>query len=217
MSALIDLSHPLHEGMQVYPNDPKFCCRPAATVAEHGYNVQSLSLGSHTGTHVDAPYHFFADGKTIDQFPLSTFVGIALVVDVSTYRAREQIEWEDLAAYSGALEPGMILLLYTGWSQYWGTDKYYDHPYLARHAAERIVATGVRVVGIDALSPDETRLDGSDGDWGVHETVLGAGGIIAENLRNIEKIVDREATVSLAPLHLRGGDGAPTRAFAMCR
>lgn len=202
--------------MQVYPGDPVFCCRSAANIPEHGYNVRSLSLGSHTGTHVDAPFHFFADGKTIDHFPLSTFVGPALVVDVSSKKSREKIVWDDLAPYQTAMGEGVILLVCTGWSDYWGRPEYFEHPYLARDAAQKIVATGVRIVGIDALSPDETHLDDSEGDWGAHETILGAGGIIAENLRNLGSILGKTATVSLAPLHISGSDGAPTRAFAIC-
>jgi len=216
MGTIIDLSHRLYEGMQIYPNDPKFCCRPAATIAQHGYNVQSLSLGSHTGTHVDAPFHFFADGKTIDQFPLSAFIGPALVIDVSLKGPRERIVWDDLVPYEKDMREGTILLLFTGYSEHWGTPKYYDHPYLVRDAAEKIMATGIRIVGVDALSPDETRLDGADGDWGAHETILGAGGIIAENLRNLNATLGLKVTVSLAPLHLSGSDGAPTRAFAIC-
>ncbi|KAJ7125325.1 putative cyclase [Mycena epipterygia] len=212
---IVDLSHNLKAGMQIYPGDPAFSCSCVASIEKDGYAVRALSMGSHTGTHVDAPSHFFASGKTIEQIPLHTFIGPALVIDLTHKSPREAITWEDLAPHAERMAAGVILLLRTGWSQHWCTDKYLEHPFLARAAAEQIIATGVRVVGVDTLSPDETRLDGT-GSFGAHEVILGAGGIIAENLNNLHSL-DLDGpnyVVHLVPLNIDGSDGSPVRAFA---
>ncbi|KAJ6593291.1 putative cyclase [Mycena capillaripes] len=210
---IVDLSHSLKPGMQIYPGDPDFNCLCATTIEKDGYSVRTLSMGSHTGTHVDAPSHFFAEGKSIEQIPLSTFVGPALLVDLTYKLPREPITWADLAPHAEYMAPGVILLLRTGWSQYWCTEKYLEHPFLERPAAEQVIATGVQVVGVDTLSPDETRLDGT-GSFGAHEVILGAGGVIAENLTNLHALDGPNYVVHLVPLNIDGSDGSPVRAFA---
>jgi kynurenine formamidase len=174
------------------------------------------SLSYYIGTHVDAPYHFFADGKKIDEIPLSTFIGQALVIDLTTKGARDIITWDDLASHSDRMHNGVIVLLYTGWSKHWRTPRYYDHPFISREAAEGVMATGVRVLGVDSLSPDETLVEGTDGESGfdAHKVILGCGGVIAENLTNLDAILEKDAIVSLVPLNIRGCDGSPVRAFA---
>jgi kynurenine formamidase len=215
MQIAIDLSHSVKPGMQVYPGDPPFTCSGIASIQADGYCVRALSMSSHTGTHVDAPSHFFADGKTISEIPLATFVGRALLVDLTHKSSREPITWDaDLARYADQMREGVILLLRTGWSEHWCTEKYLDHPFLERTTAEKIIATGVQVVGIDALSPDETRLDGT-GSFGAHEVILGAGCIIAENLTNLGALDGAPHTVHLVPLNIHECDGSPVRAFAL--
>lgn len=211
-----DLSHKLTPNVQIYPGDPPFTCHSHASLEKDGYNVKAISMGSHTGTHIDAPAHFFADGKTIDQLSLSSLVGPALVVDATHKLAREIITWDDLDPYSDRMKEGTILLIRTGWSKHWCTPKYYDHPYLDRDAIKRVLATGIRVVGVDTLNPDETPFNGVGGlhGFGVHETILGAGGVIAENLTNLEAIDGPGYTVSLVPLNMDGSDGSPVRAYA---
>lgn len=214
MSTYIDLSHTLNASGSIYPGDCCFSSRSHLSIkGGDPCNVLTMEIGSHTGTHVDAPFHFFADGKTIDQIPLSSLVGPALVVDVSYKEPREQITWDDLESHAENMKPGIMLLLYTGWYKYWDQPQYIDHPYLARDAAEKILATGITFLGVDTFSPDET--GGGSSDFGVHEVFLGAGALIAENLNDIELLKDGdEWTVSMVPLRLGEGDGAPVRAFA---
>lgn len=210
---LVDLSHPLSTShISIYPDDPPFSCVPHASIASDGCNVRRISLGSHTGTHIDAPSHFIPDGASIDQLPLSLLTGPVVLVDLTHKKDREPITWDaDIAAYSDQLKPGTILLLHTGYSQYWSTPKYIAHPYLTRDAAERIIQAGVKVIGIDAFSPDETS---ASSDYAAHHIILGAGGVIAENLTNLEALRGRSAVVCLFPLNVDGSDGAPVRAHA---
>jgi kynurenine formamidase len=214
VSGIVDLSHPLQDDTPVYPGDPEARFRPATTIGEHGYNVLHVRMGSQTGTHVDAPYHFVEDGARIDELPLELFLGPAVVADVRGRAPHAAITWRDLALVHDRLGTGRMLLLHTGWDVHWGTAAYFDHPFLDGDAAERVVAAGVRTVGLDALSLDETLLDGEPaGGVAAHLAVLGAGGVIIENLRNLAA-VRPGGLVSVLPLRLTGGDGAPVRAVS---
>ena len=216
VSRIVDLSHPVDDDTPVYPGDPVARFSPAATVAADGYNVLHVRMGSQTGTHVDAPYHFLDDGARIDELPLDLFLGPAVVADVRGRPAHGRIEWSDLEPYADRLGPGRILVLRTGWDELWGTDAYLDHPFLTGEAAERVVATGVRTIGLDALSLDETVLGGAGaGGFAAHVAVLGAGGVIVENLTNLGAIAVPDPILSVLPLRFAGADGAPVRAVAL--
>jgi kynurenine formamidase len=238
--SVIDLSHALDNHIHVYPGDPPFSCTPHITVSKHGCSVHALALLSHAGTHIDAPSHFFDRLPNIDQLPLSTFLRPAVILDVSQKRAREPISWADVSALVDVdanaaperercgrlrLEPGTAVLMFTGWSKFWGTEQYFDHPWIEREVAERLVAMGVTVIGSDTMSPDQMpRVQSGEvlpeTGFGVHEVVLGAGGVIAENLTNLDKLKEiqdgAEGTimVNLVPLKIAGCDGSPVRAFA---
>ena len=225
MAEVIDLSHTLDSSLAVYPGDPSFSSCPHLTLDADGVNVLSISLGSHAGTHVDAPYHFIHDGRKIDEVHISTFIGPAIVVDLTEeglgrqLANREEIQWKALERYEVTMKTkkNAILLLRTGWSKYWGTQKYFDHPYVSTEAARRIVATGIRLVGIDTLSPDETILGEAEAavhTYPFHKIVLGADVVIAENLTNLEAIQHGNWVVNLVPLKLSGSDGSPIRACA---
>jgi kynurenine formamidase len=212
---IVDLSHPLDDDTPVYPGDPVARFEPATTIDEHGYNVLHVRMGSQTGTHVDAPFHFLADGARIDELPLELFLGPAVVADVRGRAPRAAISWADLAPVADRLVPGRMLLLQTGWDAHWGSDGYFDHPFLDGDAAERVVAAGIRTIGLDALSLDETVLGGEPaGGFAAHFAVLGAGGVIIENLTNLSAVRSAEPVVSVLPLRLARADGAPVRAVA---
>lgn len=213
---LVDLSHPVDDGTPVHPGDPVVRLRPAATLARDGCNVLHVSLGSHSGTHVDAPFHVVADGARIDEVPLELCHGPAVVVDVRDAGERGRIEWPALAPCAPAFGPGRIVVLHTGWSEHWGSERYAAHPFLTGEAARRLVATGVRTVGIDAFSVDETVVHGPARGLPAHEAVLGAGGVLIENLTGLDALEgEPEVVLSVLPLRLSGADGAPVRAVAL--
>ena len=139
---IVDLSHPVENGMQVYPGDPVPSITPASTLDRDGVNVLHLSMGSQTGTHVDAPYHFLADGARLDALDLSMFLAPATVVDVRGRAPRSPIRGDDVAPHVERMPRGAILVLHTGWSRHWGAPAYLDHPHLDVDAARRIVAAG---------------------------------------------------------------------------
>lgn len=209
---LVDLSVPIESGMPVYPGDPEVSIGPALTVAADGVNVLGLHLGSQTGTHVDAPFHIDDGLPTLDELPLDRFFGPAVVVDARGLPPRSAIGPAYFAMIAG-LAP--IVLVATGWSAHWGTDDYAAHPFLTEEAAALLVESGVRTVGIDALSVDPTPA----ADFPAHRVLCGAHAVIAENLAALDRVLaaqamGRQVEVSLLPIRLSGADGAPVRAVA---
>ena len=232
-ATLIDLTQPLDSNIPVYPGDPPFSSQQSCTVDKDGYSIHALSCSSHVGTHIDAPSHFISDGATIDQLPPSAFIRPALVLDVSYKKERECISWDAVEPIADRIRPGTAVLFHTGWSRYWGGGggggRCFDHPWLATDLAERLVALGVRLIGVDAMSLDQSPSpvnddgegDGSAHDFGVHRAILGAGGFIVENLTNLDALLDAqkreprsEVIVSVLPLRIVGCDGSPVRAVA---
>jgi kynurenine formamidase len=211
---LIDLSHPVATGMPVWPGDPVVLLSPAAEIATDGYNLLAVQLGSQTGTHVDAPYHVDNDLPRLHEIPLDRFVGPAVVADLREVPAGAPIEPIDLEPIRPRLAPGVVLLLCTGWSSYWGRAEYADHPWLGPSAAQLVLDAGVRTIGIDAPSVDAAA--GSN-QLPTHRLLAARHAVIAENLTNLEALLRLSAgaaRVWLLPLALHDADGAPVRAVA---
>lgn len=212
---VIDLSVTVETNMLVFPGDPAVNVERARVWEEDGYNVLSLHLGSQSGTHVDAPFHMLPQGEQLENLPLTRFIGWAVVADVRHVNAEAPIEWRDLVPYEKALRPGRTALLHTGWSDYWGDyDRYRTHPWLSVDATQRLVAAGIRAIGIDALSIDATPKSLDEATFRAHEVILGAGGVIYENLTNMDALGRDEWIFSAFPLKLPSADGAPVRAVA---
>jgi kynurenine formamidase len=215
---VVDLSLVLDEETQTYPGDPEPRIERAATIDRDGFNLLALHIGSQSGTHVDAPYHFVEDGPRLDQCDLSLFAGPGVVVDVTGHEPGQPISRDDLTPYRERFVPGTIVALRTDWSdRHFGTPAYYDHPYLAPEACDLLLERGLRTVAIDALNLDETTLPGhGDSAFPCHMAFLGAGGIFAENLTNLRAVQADEPLLSLLPIRLGGdADGAPCRAVAL--
>lgn len=215
---LHDLSHPVRSGMPVYPGDPAVVVETALTVDPDGVNVLALHLGSQSGTHVDAPFHVDDALPDLDALPLERFVGPAVLLDVRGAAPRTELAAAVLDPVADRLGPGVVLLVVTGWARHWGTDDYLAHPWLSPELAQRIVDLGVRTVGIDALSVDVTP-DGGATALPSHQVLCGAHVVIAENLTGLAPLLDAQrdgsaVDVSLLPLRIEHGDGAPVRAVA---
>ncbi|WP_125107125.1 cyclase family protein [Gulosibacter massiliensis] len=206
---LIDLSHPIGTGMPVFPGDPEVTVRPAAELERDGFAVARLELGSHSGTHVDAPAHSIAGGRTIDQVALDELVGEAAVLQLPGLAAGEVITVERLAPLLDAgLGGARIVLLATGWDAHWGEASYFAHPTLGADACRALIEAGMHVLGMDTLNPDPS--DG--GELEVHRLVLGSDRLIIENLRGLTGLPSRVRFAGV-PLRLDAGDGSPIRAY----
>ena len=217
IAKIVDLSVVLAPTTQTYPGDPRPRFSVHRTIAADGYNLLALEIGSQSGTHVDSPYHFLESGSVLEDCSLSLFVGRAVVADVRGHGPREPIGWDELERYSDALAPGVMVALHTGWSDlHYGTDRYFDHPFLAADAAAGLIELGVRTFLIDCINLDETVLvEGASKSFPCHDKIAAVGGIIAENVTNLGA-VDFDPLISLLPIRLGGpADGAPCRAVAM--
>lgn len=206
---LVDLSREVATGMPVYPGDPAVTIDPALTLASDGVAVAHLDMGSHTGTHLDAPSHSVAGGRTVDQIPLDLLWGPARVL-----RAGSPLEAGTVIGVADLDVPATlprIVCVATGWDEHFGTTEMTAHPSLARELAELLWERGARVLCVDALSPDSSA-DPSAG-FPVHDFWLGHDGVIVENLAGLSLIPD-EVELSLLPLNLLGVDGSPIRAVA---
>ena len=216
-----DLSHPIADGMPVYPGDPPVDVEQLATIEADGYRQTALRIDSHSGTHIDAPAHMIADGRQIDEFPIETFRFDARRVDCTGLDPRTAIEVDDLTAgIDGDLSAAVDLLVFqTGWDDYWETDRYFDHPFVTTEAADWLVDRGLHL-GIDAPNVDPTPTDDAADDepagYPVHRRLLGDGRLLIENLRGLSRLPDR-FELHAYPLAIQGGggDGAPVRAVAV--
>ncbi|KAI6011790.1 putative cyclase [Pisolithus marmoratus] len=235
-TTIVDLSYPLKSGMTCYPGDPGFgircsCHVPISDASRMVITVHEFTCSTHTGTHVDAPFHFFPDGAKLDDIPLERFVGRAVVLDVRhAAHPRKKIGWADVDVECnsaslrqiGPRSEGKtdIVLLWTGWDAHWDTPTYFAHPCFTREVAERLRDMGAGMVGMDTLNPDESLADTSEGGepgdgFVVHEVLLGAGRLICENLQGVGALVGDSAGawVSIVPLNISGSDGSPVRAY----
>ncbi|WP_174727782.1 cyclase family protein [Mesobacillus harenae] len=208
---VVDLSMPITEETPVYPGDPKPKIKPAATIDADGYNVSLVSMGSHTGTHVDAPFHFNPKGSKIEEVPLEQFMGEGIIIDVSHKLEREAIVLADVELYEEKLGPDKIVLFHTGWSQYAGDEKYFQHPYIAEEAVRYLLEKGIKVFLIDALN-----IDPPDGSSFIgHELITAVNGIIGENYTNLDLIDFENPFIITLPLSYQGLDGSSVRAVAV--
>jgi arylformamidase len=206
MKRIYDISVPIRTGGLVYPGNPAIAITLQQAVAQGaGANVSRVDFGSHTGTHVDAPRHFFDDAPGVDQLSLETLMGPATVLQFGDdVRAigREHLEAHDLSGVER-------LLLHTRNSSYLTQDPAFhqDYTYLAPDGAEHLVERGVKLVGIDYLSIEQFH----SGHHRTHLTLLRAGVIIVEGL-NLDSIEPGTYELCCLPLRLVGCDGAPARA-----
>ncbi|QNE47209.1 cyclase family protein [Glaciihabitans sp. INWT7] len=216
LKAVVDLSLVVNATTQVYPGDPVPLFRPHSTIEHDGFNLLSVSMGSQTGTHVDAPFHFDAAAPKLDELPLDRFVGPGVVVDARRAGARGRITWDYFAGLEHLLVAGTIVLLHTGWSAHYGTEEYFANPFLDADACARLIALGIRTFGIDAINIDETPDDDHPGEgFPVHHLIADVAGVISENLTNLQSIDFADPLISLLPIAFEAADGAPVRAVAL--
>lgn len=207
-----DLSQPFYGEMPHSGALPSPEFETVRDVETDGINVQYYSVPTHVGTHVDAPLHFIEGGRSIDEFPLETFAGEGVVLDVSKDEPAE-VTLADVEAAEGDLRPDDIVLLYTGWYEKYGTDDYDPHPWLAEEVAEYFVDVGPKLVGLDAITPDIPVPMRPEGwlEFPVHRTMLAEEVLIAEHLANLAPFLGERIEVMGLPIRIRGGDGAPAR------
>ena len=212
MPRFIDLSHPLVDGMPNFPNDPQLAVRIHTTVGQSGYNLSHLSLSSHQGTHLDAPFHFYDDGATLDQMPLDRFCGPARLVDLApgtALAASTPLTVKTFAPHADAFQPGARVLYRTGWDRMFGEERFFtEFPTLTLDAARWIAGRGIGLLGMDTPTPSTDWLE-------CHHILLEKAVeiVIVEGLTNLHLLPAVFRFIGF-PLNIKGRDGSPIRAVA---
>ncbi|MDO8487610.1 MAG: cyclase family protein [Candidatus Curtissbacteria bacterium] len=197
---LIDLSVPINEDTPIYPGDPKTEIKPNGVMDTDGYEDHFVCVGTHVGTHVDAPRHMIKDGKSLDQITPDNFAGRGIVIDVRNGFSLEKVKAADI-------KEGDIVLFYTGMSHRYHQSAYYDaYPAITEEIAGYLVEKKIKMVGVDMCSVDHE-------PFKVHKIFLKEQILIIENLTNLEALIGREFKIYAFPIKLQI-DGAPARVIA---
>ncbi len=218
---IIDLSYPIHEGMTTFPVH----WHPVVEITQLGRcgieirETRKYTLGTHCGTHSDAPRHVIPGGPTVEQIPLDWLVGPARVLDFTPVtQPKQEFGVADFERLLGNDRPERLILRFD-WSDHWGTMKYYtDQPYITEEAGHWLVERGVRVLAMDTPqvdSPDNGRTGPKDSP--LHKIMLAAGVVFVEYCTNLRQLTLSEVELVVLPLNILGSDGAPARVIAIER
>jgi arylformamidase len=214
---LIDLSHTIEDGMTTYKGLP-------APVVGHfrsheesrshyaegtEFHIGRIEMVANTGTYLDTPFHRYRDGKDLSQLPLEAVANVEGIV----------VRWDESKGrsigktlFEGRSVRGKAVLVETGWSAHWRTERYFSgHPHLTQEAAEYLVSEGSRLVGIDSFNIDST--DG--GTRPVHSTLLRAEIPIVEHLCNLAGLPETGFRFFAVPVKVKSMGSFPVRAFAI--
>ena len=213
--AWTDLSHALNPAVSRVATFPAPSFGKFMSMPDDPLNVTEIRMVVHVGTHLDAPSHFIPDGPAIDQIPLGRLHGQGVVWPIRR-QVGETIGPDDLDGASPAVRPGDLVLLDTGWSRWFGTPAYDDHPWLSEAAATWLADRQVGLVGVDLATPDlpVPRRPPEGFGWPVHKILLSRGVLIAEHLTGLASLSGRRVEIIIGALNVEGADGAPARILA---
>ncbi len=231
---IIDLTYPLNEATVFWPTEKGFVLeKESEGMTEKGYfyAANKFSSPEHGGTHVDAPHHFSASGRTVDQIPPEQLMGAAVLVDVAKKCAKDSdylITVSDLTNWErdhGKIPAEAIVLLHTGFGNFWPDRKRYlgteergseaihklHFPGLHPDAARWLIAErGIKAVGIDTASIDR----GQSRLFETHRALFEKNVPAMENLANLDQLPATGFTIVALPMKIEGGSGAPLRVIA---
>jgi arylformamidase len=201
-----DVSVPLRSGMVHWPDNPPVRIDRMLDM-ERGdvANVSKISLGSHTGTHMDAPFHFVRDGEGMDRMPLDATIGRARVIEMQD---PVSIKPDELGPYGIGRGERILFKTRNSSREWWNQDFIEDFVYVSQQAARYLADREVRTVGADYLSVGGFRKDGVE----THQALFGAGIWVIEGL-NLSRVEPGEYELTCLPLKVADGDGAPARAI----
>lgn len=212
----IDLTQTLSPDIFMSPMMPPLVVQRCLDHDQHGLNVTQLSMPTHLGTHLDAPIHHVEGGADISSIAIDDLIGPAVCLHIDK-QGGEEITAAELDVLGAGVRPGDMVFLHAGWDAYYRTDhaQYDVHPYLALSAARWLVDRGVRLLGLDVLTPDVPQpLRPAGFAWPVHHALLEAGTLIVENLARLELVCGSRFTAFVLPVPIAGADGAPARVIA---
>ncbi|MDP1854113.1 MAG: cyclase family protein [Candidatus Omnitrophota bacterium] len=200
----IDISVTIKNGMARWPSDPPVLIKQTKNIdTGDNDNVSFLSMGSHTGTHMDAPLHFMPKGRSLDKMPPDAAIGVARIIPI---KDKVSIKPDELRKHR--IGPGERILFKTKNSTYWKKGSFNkSFVYISKEAANYLVSVRVRAVGVDYLSVGGYHKDGVQ----THQKLLKAGICIIEGL-DLSGIKPGKYDLICLPLKILNSDGAPARA-----
>lgn len=200
---IYDLSHEIKNNMTAYSVEEKPCIKPLFSFEKDGFNVTSLGLTSHLGTHIDVPLHMIESGKNICDFSIETFFGRGICV---SFAELENLDLDSIPHIE-------YLLIYTGKDKFWKDKNYFeDYPVMKKETALKIAASHLKGIGIDCISPDFYISETMEN----HKILLKNNKIIVENLCCLNEIKGKDFYFSCLPLKT-AADGCPVRAAAIIK
>ncbi|MEM9787364.1 MAG: cyclase family protein [Pseudomonadota bacterium] len=222
--SIADLTHTLAPDFPTYFGEPGFAMEPLAAFATDGFNNNRLVTVEHTGTHIDAPLHFSADGTAVNEIAVDNLIAPLCVIDIAARAADDpdtRVTPDDLNAWiaaNGEIPDNACIAMHSGWSGKVGTDAFRGFDGEAQHypgfhieATQMLLETGASSLAVDTLSLDH----GISADFATHYAWLPAGRFGIENVANLDQVPASGATIVIgAPTHA-GGTGGPARIFAM--
>jgi arylformamidase len=207
---IVDLTHHLSDEMAIFPGLARPAFTDIAVVEQDGYAMSEYHLLNHIGTHVDAPAHQIAGGDTLDEIPLERLITDAVTLDVSAREAGPMTR-DELEPLLGDVREGDIVFLYSDNGRNWGSEAYWTGwSYPDAEASQALIERGISAIGFDGPSADPVDTT----TFELHRIWLGAGRMIIENVTNLDRLPPR-APVVVAPMKVRGANGAPARIFAL--
>ncbi|WGH79970.1 cyclase family protein [Jannaschia ovalis] len=223
---VVDMTHVYGPDFPTYFGEPGIAIDQGASFAESGFNLFNLAINEHTGTHIDAPLHFSADGQAVDEIPVGNLVCPLAVIDIAARAAEDadaQVTPDDLRAWiaaNGEIPDRACVAMHSGWAAKVGTDGFRNadadgamhFPGFHIEAAQMLMEeTGATSIAVDTLSLDH----GPSADFATHYAWLPSGRYGIENIAGLDQVPAAGATLVVgAPTH-RGGSGGPARIFAM--
>jgi len=210
---IVDLTLTVSDKIPTFPGSPQPSFIPWENVKEDGYNLELLFLSTHTGTHMDAPYHFLEKGAKIHEISLKKLVSEAVLIK-SKKKGGESITKIDIQKFEkkhGKIASFSSVIFYTGWQRNLQKKYYFTkNPGLSVSAAKYLASKKINLVGIDSPSIDL----GKDSKFSVHQIFAKKGMLIVENLASLEKIKSSKFHLVVLPLKLKNATGSPVRAIA---
>jgi arylformamidase len=201
----------LQEGMVTYPGHPVVEITQLARFGYEGKETRRIVLGTHTGTHIDAPRHYIEGGTTVESISPDVLCGPATLLDFSNETAAvnaSALRW-GCAAYTHE----RVLLRFDGDKRLGSFDYYKSQPWLTKDAAHWLIENGCKLIGLDTPMPDSYE---DIATMPIHKLLLGAGVVLVEYMVNLSAIQAETFQLIVAPLKVKDGDGAPARCFAIC-
>ena len=210
---VIDLTQTICKDMPVFPGTAPARLEVANTFETDGFKETMFHITSHTGTHMDAPYHLFPERTKLDEMPAEQFVGKALVIDCRDLKAGEEVGMARIEAVREMADEADFLLFNTGWDKNWGKEEYFgNYPVISLEICQYALDSGKKGVGFDTIGIDPV----VEMTLPRHKKLLGNRDmIIMENLTNLDKIGGGLFTLAALPLKYKEADGAPIRAVAI--